>query len=68
VNPPGFQLLDCSYLVPMKHPPLIWPLFITISLPIGAILFLFKRKQYLKAKSMPGQTIAAGKEEPGHDE
>jgi len=66
-NPLGFQLLGSGYLVPMKYPPLIWPLYLTISIPVGAILFLFKRKQFLTAKSIPSQSVAARTDEPDHD-
>lgn len=63
VNPLGFQFLGSGYFAPMIYPPIIWPLFITTSVPIGAIIFIFKRKKYLASNSIPDQIATLDKDE-----
>ena len=55
VNPLGVQLLGAGYAAPMLYPPLLWPLLITVSLPIGAILFLIKRHRDVGAEPVDRQ-------------
>jgi len=43
VNPLSFQLLGSGYFAPMLYSPIIWPLYITVSFPLGAIIFLWRR-------------------------
>jgi hypothetical protein len=64
MNPLGFQFLGSGYFAPMLYPPIVWPLFITISVPIGAIIFLCKRKKYWEAKAIPCQSPTDDKDEP----
>jgi hypothetical protein len=50
--PLNLQLLGAGFFVPMKLPPLLWPLYVTVSLPLGAMLFLVRRRSLAAAKQM----------------
>lgn len=63
VNPLSFQLFGSGYFAPMLYPPLVWPLFITTSVPIGAIMFLIKREKYSGARAIPEQPVTAPRNE-----
>ena len=48
VDPLYLQFLGAGWLAPtMLYSPLVWPLYIIVSLPVGAIVFLVKRKRLL---------------------
>lgn len=48
--PLGLSFFGVGYLVPMEIPPLIWPLYIMVSLPLGAVLFLVRRRPISAAR------------------
>ncbi len=51
VNLLSILLLGAGYAVPMTFPPIVWPLLITVSLPVGAVSFLLKRRRDQKLTS-----------------
>jgi len=50
--PLNLQLFGAGFFVPMKWPPLLWPLYITVSLPLGALLFLVRRRSLAAARQV----------------
>jgi hypothetical protein len=59
VKPLQFLFLGAGYFAPMLYSPLAWPLYIMMSLPVGAIVFLVRRKRLLAIPvNEPGTTAA----------
>jgi hypothetical protein len=67
VNPFGFQFLGSGYFAPMQYSPIIWPLFLTISLPVGAIVFPWKRYRNLENRSAFSQSMSGVIDEADND-
>jgi len=42
-KPLYLQLLGAGYLAPMAYSPIVWPLLLSVSLPVGAMAFHIRR-------------------------